>query len=152
MTYKIEKLRDSKFVYMRATGVYGTSKNFQMMTDFKQWLLENDFWKEVLENGIICIAQDDPEKIAAEACRYDLVVFTKKEIPDDSRIDTGNFSGGTYAVFSMPHTTQAVQSFWSSFEETVLQNKLSLREHPILERYKEEIGEKKKCEFLIPID
>ncbi|MFB1051261.1 GyrI-like domain-containing protein [Paraliobacillus sp. JSM ZJ581] len=49
------------------------------------------------------------------------------------------------------HTTEAVQQFWNKLTEYIRENDLTLREEPVIERYKEEVGEDKACEFLIPI-
>ncbi|GBD66525.1 hypothetical protein Q0F97_07580 [Tetragenococcus halophilus] len=52
----------------------------------------------------------------------------------------------------MTHTTEAVDSFWKNIGKTISQNHLDIIANAsILERYKEEEGEDKICEFLIPM-
>lgn len=151
MNYKIEFLNENKMVYMRNTGAYGSRKNFDMMKDFKSWIAQNDLTKTLLENGIYGIAQDNPEIIPPEKCRYDLVLITDEDFSQDNKVKTGYFRGGKYAVFTVRHTTEAVQQFWKELPEYIRENDLNICEEPIIERYKEEEGEDKICEFLIPI-
>lgn len=151
MNYKIETLNENKMVYMRNTGAYGNLKNFDMMKDFKSWIAKNDLTNTLLENGVYGIAQDNPQVIPPEKCRYDLVLPTDEDFREDNKVKTGYLKGGKYAVFTVKHTTEAVQQFWSKLPEYIRKNDLTIREEPIIERYKEEEGQDKNCEFLVPI-
>jgi len=152
MNYKIEKLDDYKMVYMRNVGEYGNSKNFQMMKDFKKWIAKNKLENIKDTRGIIGIAQDNPQTTPPEKCRYDLILFTDKDFSENLQINIGYFKGGKYAVFTITHTTEAVYSFWENLNTYILQNDLAVADQPVLERYKEEEGEDKVCEFLIPVE
>ncbi len=95
------------------------------------------------------ISQDNPEVTPPSECRYDVVI----PIDDDTEVKrpamSGGFEGGKYAVFPIKHTKEAVEVFWNNWETVISQNNLSLREMPIIERYKEEEREDKYCKFLM---
>lgn len=151
MNYKIEILDNYKMVYVRNVGEYGSSVNFQMMKNFKKWVSHNHLEEVKKTKGIIGIARDNPQLTPAEQCRYDLMLFTDKDFSQDSQVNMGDFEGGEYAVFTVTHTTEAVDLFWKNIDKTISQNDLTIVNAPILERYKEEEGEDKVCEFLVPM-
>lgn len=151
MDYKIEILDNHRIVYVRNIGEYGSFESFQMMKNFKKWISHNSLEKNKKIDGIIGIAQDDPRTTPVKQCRYDLLLFTDQDFSKDPQVNMGNFKGGKYAVFTVIHTTEAVGSFWKNISEYISQNNLIISNSPILERYKEEEGEDKICEFLIPI-
>ncbi|MFB1051260.1 GyrI-like domain-containing protein [Paraliobacillus sp. JSM ZJ581] len=93
MNYKIEILNKNKIVYMRNIGAYGNPKNFDMMKDFKIWIAKNNLTKTLLKNGIFGIAQDNPQIIPPEKCRYDLVLATDKDFSKDNKVKSGYFKG-----------------------------------------------------------
>ncbi|GMA46619.1 hypothetical protein TMUPMC115_1058 [Tetragenococcus muriaticus PMC-11-5] len=151
MNYKIEILVNHKIVYVRNTGEYGSPENFQMMKDFKKWIFYNQLENNKKTQGIVGIAQDDPRITPSEQCRYDLLLFTDKGFSQDPQVNMGYFEGEKYAVFTVTHITEAVGSFWENINEHISKNDLTVKNSPILERYKEEEGTDKICEFLIPI-
>lgn len=153
MNYKIEVLKSSPVVYMRHTGPYGSLENFNMMADFKSWIAKNKLPGKLSEFGIWGIALDNPKETSPEACRYDLVlcVSNQQRFTSSTEVKVAQFEGGTYAVFTIPHTTESVQQFWQGLSDIIAQNQLHLLDKPIIERFKEEEGIDNYCEFLLPV-
>lgn len=151
MKVNIEQLNSSQTIYMRSRGPYGGADNFKMMNYFKQWIIEHKLQETIAHFGLLGIALDHPQQTAPEDCRYDLVLFVENKIEATDKVNSGYFEGGKYAVFSVPHTKEAVQNFWAEMEKHVNENGLIMRESPIIERFKEPVGEENSCEFLLPI-
>ncbi|KMY20047.1 DNA gyrase inhibitor [Bacillus pumilus] len=148
MNYKIEMLTNMKMVFMRNIGPYGSKENVEMMKRFKKWINQHQLNDELKEFGIYGVPQDDPEKISSEKCRYDLMLMTNRDFSKDQMVQTGHFEGGKYAVFTVTHTTEKVNLFWSQLPQMIQNNQLNMRQASIMERYREEEG---MCEFLLPI-
>ncbi|APT46862.1 GyrI-like domain-containing protein [Bacillus safensis] len=151
MNYKIEMLKNMKMVFMRNIGPYGSKKNLDMMKSFKKWIAQHHLNDELEEYGIYGVPQDDPERTLPERCRYDFMLMTNRDFSKDQMVQTGHFEGGKYAVFTVKHTTEKVNLFWSHLPHVIQNNHLDIRQAPIIERYREEEGEDKVCEFLLPI-
>lgn len=151
MDYKIEVLKSSNIIYMRNVGAYGSSANFKMMANFKAWIATNNLQNELETFGIWGIALDNPQETLPEKCRYDVLLCVPNRKKFSLGIKKGVFEGGKYAVFTILHTTEAVQHFWMNIEEHIKNTNLSMRDKPIIERFKEEEGLDKYCEFLVPI-
>ncbi|KPN13332.1 DNA gyrase inhibitor [Bacillus australimaris] len=151
MIYKIEMLPKMKMVYMRNIGPYGSEEKVEMMKTFKKWINQHLLNDELKQYGIYGVPQDDPARTSPENCRYDLMFITDKDFSKDQMVQTGYFEGGKYAVFTVAHTTEKVNLFWSQLPQMIQNNQLNIRQASILERYKEEVGEDKVCEFLLPI-
>ncbi|MBU8692239.1 AraC family transcriptional regulator [Bacillus altitudinis] len=148
MNYKIEIVSNMSMVYMRNIGPYGSKENVEMMKRFKQWINQHQLNDELKEYGIYGVPQDDPGKIPPEKCRYDLMFMTNRDFSKDQMVQTGHFEGGKYAVFTVIHTTEKVNLFWSQLPQMMQNNQLNMRPASIMERYREEEG---MCEFLLPI-
>ncbi|MEK5133684.1 GyrI-like domain-containing protein [Bacillus sp. FSL W8-0645] len=148
MNCKIEMLTNMKMVYMRNIGPYGSKENVEMMKRFKQWINQHQLNDELKEYGIYGVPQDDPGKTPPEKCRYDLMLMTNRDFSKDQMVQTGHFEGGKYAVFTVTHTTEKVNLFWSQLPQMIQNNQLNMRQASIMERYREEEG---VCEFLLPI-
>lgn len=149
MNYKLENLKKSATVYMRNIGSYGSPDNFKMMNDFKKWIAKNDLEKELATNGILGVALDNPEYTTPDDCRYDVILCVQNNKKYTSEVKLGQFEGGKYAVFTIPHTKEAIQQFWNNLEININQNNLIVLEGPIIERFREENG---ICEFLVPVE
>lgn len=148
MNYKIEIVSKMKMVYMRNIGPYGNKENVEMMKRFKKWINQHQLNDELKEFGIYGVPQDDPGKIPPEKCRYDLMLMTNRDFSKDQMVQTGHFEGGKYAVFTVTHTIEKVNLFWSQLPQMIQNNQLNMRQASIMERYREEEG---VCEFLLPI-
>lgn len=151
MSIKIENLATKKIAFFRNIGPYGSEENFKMMKEFKKWIRSNGLSKHRFKYGVYGVAQDNPEVTPSNECRYDLIIPVDNDTEVKEPAKLGTFKGGKYAVFTITHTTEAVKEFWSHLSTEISKNNLSLREMPIIERYKEEEGEDKYCEFLVPI-
>ncbi|AOC57118.1 MULTISPECIES: AraC family transcriptional regulator [Bacillus] len=151
MNCKIEILSNMKMVYMRNIGPYGSKMNIEMMKHFKKWINKHQLNDELKKHGIYGVPQDDPARTLPEKCRYDLMIMTNRDFSNDQMVQTGHFEGGKYAVFTMRHTTEKVNLFWSQLPDYIQNNQLNMRQAPTIERYREEEGEDKVCEFLLPI-
>ncbi|MDX8046218.1 GyrI-like domain-containing protein [Gracilibacillus sp. S3-1-1] len=151
MKIKVENLPTTKIAFFRNVGPYGNEKNFEMMKEFKKWVRTNGLSKNRFEYGIYGIAQDNPAITPLEECRYDLIISVDNDWEVKRPANTGIFEGGKYAVFTIVHTTEAVRDFWNNLNAEMSKYNFNLRKSPIVERYKEEEGEDKYCEFLIPI-
>ena len=148
MNYKLENLKKSATVYMRNIGSYGSPDNFKMMNDFKNWIAKNDLEKELATNGILGVALDNPEYTNSDECRYDVILCVQNNKKYNSEVKLGQFEDGKYAVFTIPHTKEAVEQLWNNLDNKINQNNLIVREGPIIERFREENG---ICEFLVPV-
>ncbi|MGG3132507.1 GyrI-like domain-containing protein [Bacillus pumilus] len=148
MNCKIEILSNMKMVYMRNIGPYGSKKNIEMMKHFKKWINQHQLNDELKKHGIYGVPQDDPARTLPEKCRYDLMIMTNRDFSNDQMVQTGYFEGGKYAVFTVRHTTEKVNLFWSQLPDYIQNNQLNMRQASIMERYREEEG---VCEFLLPI-
>lgn len=147
MDFVIEKLPAQPILYMRRTGAYGV-ENYKLMESLKKWALDRGVLKDSIIYGI---AQDDPST-PPEQCRYDVCLVAPADCEADSSVQKGEIPGGRYAVFSIPHTTEAVQSFWESVMQVLQEKELQYdASNPILERYKYKLVEDGKCEFCVPI-
>ncbi|OJG40599.1 hypothetical protein RV02_GL001976 [Enterococcus gilvus] len=102
------------------------------------------------ENTVIYgIALDDPTKISAEHCRYDVAVESDVAIPNMSSKD---LDSGDYAIFEIDHTSNAVSAFWNTFASLLTQDSYAIDfSRPILERYRISLINAGRCEMLVPI-
>lgn len=152
MKQKFEMLPMQKIVYMRNVGPYGSKENFEMMRTFKQWIKDNHLENELNESGILGIPLDDPQNTPPEACRYDLALFVSRAYVSNGLVKERLFTGGTYVSFEVPHTTEAVGTFWLTIDQKIQEKQLKLSKSPIIERFKTAIGAEQVCEFLVPIE
>ena len=70
----------------------------------------------------------------------------------DEDVCKGELLNGKYAVFTISHTVEAVQEFWSLVMNCLQEDNLQYDvTKPIIERYKLKLVKEDKCEFCIPI-
>jgi DNA gyrase inhibitor GyrI len=142
---KQENLQNVMIAYMRNVGEYG-SKNHELMETFKAFLSENDLFNE--DTVILGIALDNPARIPAEECRYDVGLVLNGETIKE--LETRPIDNGDYAVFEIEHTTEDVQRFWNDLPG--LAEKLAIdSKKPIIERYAVKKVKNHLCEFLLPL-
>lgn len=142
---KIEKFENIMIAYIRRTGEYG-SENNDLMETLKKYLES----KHLLNNEIVIlgIALDNPNLIQADYLRYDVgYIIDKKQ---KQELEIRNIDDGTYAIFEVVHTPQAVQNFWNNISKYTLDLVLDY-EKPIIERYTLEKINNHLCEFCVPI-
>ncbi|MDN5831720.1 MAG: hypothetical protein L0H27_06805, partial [Tetragenococcus halophilus] len=89
--YQIEILDNYKMVHVRNIGKYGSPENFQMMENLKKWISHNHLEEDKKTEGIIGIAQGNPQLTPVEQCRFDLMLFTDKDFSQDSQVNMGGF-------------------------------------------------------------
>jgi DNA gyrase inhibitor GyrI len=148
MDFVIEQLPVQPVLYMRRTGAYGV-ENYKLMETMKEWAKQKNLFEDCIIYGI---AQDNPAATPPEQCRYDVCLLTTADVSADSSVQRGEIPNGKYAVFTIPHTAEAVQEFWGSFIQKLKDGGLQLSPaKPILERYKQKLVEAGKCEFCVPI-
>ncbi|MNO32144.1 DNA gyrase inhibitor [compost metagenome] len=150
MNVNIEEIPSCKIVYMRQIGPYGIA-NSQLMDKFKCWVQSNSVTNSL--SVILGIAHDNPAWVKPENCRYDACLV----VPEDycvhsDEVSVRNISGGSYAVFKIPHTAEAVQKAWDDIFMEVKRRGFSLDEtRPILERYTVELINRHYCEICVPV-
>ena len=148
MDYIIEQLPEQPVLYMRRIGAYGI-KNYELMAEMKKWADMRGLFKG---STIYGIAQDNPADTPPEQCRYDVCLVAGDDCPADESVQRGEIPGGKYAVFTIPHTAEAVQEFWACGIQNLQEEGLQLdTAKPILERYQYDLVEDGKCEFCVPV-
>ena len=148
MNFIIEQFPEQPVLYMRRIGAYGV-ENYELMAKMKKWADMRGLFKGSIIYGI---ARDNPANTPPEQCRYDVCLVASVDFPADESVQRSEIPGGKYAVFTIPHTAEAVQEFWAygiqKLQEAGLQLDMS---KPILERYQYSVVEVGKCEFCVPI-
>lgn len=154
MILKIEHIAPCPMAYIRHTGPYGPD-NKKTMERLKHWAKSRD-----LMNGhsvILGIAQDNPQVIPPEMCRYDACILLPEgssggESVREKDVQVGSLTGGKYGVFTIDHTAEAVKQAWEEAFGQLFEERYSPdSSRPILERYKAELIEQHLCEICIPI-
>ncbi len=121
-----------------------------MKKHLKRWG-ENHYWSYVEKYGVLEVDLDDPQTVIPKHCRYD-VMLRIDDIVKDENINFRKFHGGKCAVFSIPHTEEAVSKFFRDLNNILDKTQLHMINHPIIERYKEGERINNFCDMLIPIE
>ena len=147
MDIRIEYLPMQSIVYMRRIGAYGI-ENFALMKRMKQWVQQKELWNE--RTVIYGIAHDD-ETTPPEQCRYDVCLAVPSAFQVDSSVQKGELPAGEYAIFTIEHTSEAVQNFWNTFygEVSKLEKQFGTA-RPLLELYANVKINAGYCEFCVP--
>lgn len=150
MKLTIEHIRQLRIAYLRQIGPYG-SGNVQVMENLKAWARSNDLFHD--DSVILGIARDNPDTTKPEYCRYDTCIVVAEDFSfEESEIKQGSIDGGTYAVFQIDHTAEAVQRAWAAiFPELSGQGLQFDPSRPILERYRMEMIKNHSCEICVPV-
>ncbi|WP_054709461.1 GyrI-like domain-containing protein [Bacillus sp. JCM 19041] len=149
MKLSIETIAESRIAYFRSLGEYGGRQNKEAMEELKTWAKRNDL---LTNSTILGIPQDDPNQTPKEECRYDVCVVIDNDFDVTEPAKLGQFVGGTYAVFLLKHTSEAVSDFWKRMSTIIEKNELVVKQQPIIERYTKGMLEKELCELLVPIE
>lgn len=150
LTITQETILPSTVIYMRRTDKYG-AENYTLMDTFKKWLKENNLYNE--DTIIYAIPMDNPEKVEACHCRYDVCINQ----PSNSHFISNQvryreLESGRYLIFLIPHTADAVQTAWKMcFGELNKLGYLLDTDRHIMERYKKKLVNEHLCELCIPI-
>lgn len=150
MDINLEMIPSYKIAYIRKTGPYG-SDNVKIMEQLKSWAREENLLNE--SSIILGIAQDNPEFTEPKDCRYDVCLVVSEEFKVDNKyINFGETIGGSYCVFKISHTADAMQKAWMDiFSELSKINYEIDPKKPILERYAIEMINKHYCEICVPV-
>ena len=150
MDTRTETMQPCTIAYMRRTGAYGIECK-AVMEQLKSWAnqtnnLNDDFI-------ILGIALDNPEVTAPESCRYDACLVVSNNFHTDAdNVHTRKLNGGKYCVFTVVHTTEAIQQAWSTMFTEISTLKYTLDfSRPIIERYAMKMISKHLCELCVPI-
>ena len=150
MTYQIEHMTAGRAMSMRHTGPYGPG-NHALMKTFKEWVRANGLFTD--SAVILGISQDDPRTTPPERCRYDVCILVSDDhLQTDTTVTELLLSGGIYAVFSIPHTAEAVQKAWNDIFPQLAADGLTLDpSRPILERDVPAMLQKHLCKICAPV-
>ncbi|WP_306569998.1 GyrI-like domain-containing protein [Faecalispora jeddahensis] len=150
MTYQIEEMTAGRAMSMRRTGPYGPG-NHALMETFKEWVRANDLFTD--SAVILGISQDHPQTTPPGRCRYDVCILVSDDyLQTDTAVTELSLPGGKYAVFSIPHTAEAVQKAWNDIFPQLAADGLTLDpSRPILERYVPAMLQKHLCEICAPV-
>ena len=136
--------------YLRRTGAYGAENRAVM-----ERLLALAGQAGLLgpEAAILSIAWDDPARTPPAACRYDAcLVLQKGQTLPGTDVRYGSLPGGRYAVFTIPHTEQAVSEAWHTIGRLLLKTGCTADSgRPVMERYTSAGVQDGTCAFCIPI-
>ncbi len=121
------------------------------MEKLKSWALSNGLLTE--SAVILGIARDNPETTLPENCRYDTcIVVSQKFNIADTFIKETQLTGGTYAVFTIAHTTDAIQTAWTEIFPILSGQGYNIDiTRPILERYIPTMINRHLCEICVPV-
>ncbi|KGK91078.1 DNA gyrase inhibitor [Desulfosporosinus sp. HMP52] len=149
MNMKTETIPPYKIAYIRHIGPYGTG--VQTMEKLKNWAKSNDLLDD--KSIILGIAHDNPETTKPENCRYDTcIVVSDDYCVNTQHVSQANIIGGSYAVFMISHTAEAVQKAWLLiFPELLKQDYQFDETRPVLERYAVKMVNNHYCEICVPI-
>ncbi|GAF17135.1 LOW QUALITY PROTEIN: transcriptional regulator, AraC family [Bacillus sp. JCM 19046] len=147
MNFTIEQVAKVNTVYFRRTGAFDGESNKQLMEQLKSWAEDHQL---LADATILGIPQDDPATTAKEACRYDVCLVVEDNVEVELPAQTG-FFGGTFAVFQLEHTEQAISAFWNNLDQVIEREQLVVAQRPIVERYTKDLLKKHRCELLIPL-
>lgn len=146
MDLNIEKLPIQPIVYMRRIGAYGP-ENHKLMEALKEWATRHG----LLNDSVIYGIAYDNEHTPPEKCRYD-VCLVAADCPADESVQCGEIPAGQYAVFTIPHTAEAIQKFYGTLIQALQEKGLQFENSkPILERYKKKLVDDGYCEFCVPV-
>ena len=149
MKLKIKNVPSSKVAYIRKVGPYGED-NFKTMNKLKKWAKDHQLLKDSI---IFARIHDNPIFTPPENCRYDACIIIDEDLKtEESSLKSDFIHGGRYAVLETEHTEAGVQKAWDYVYNSIGEKRINYNQSkPILERYKDELVKKNKCEICVPI-
>ena len=150
MDTRTETMQPCTIAYMRRTGAYGIECK-AVMEQLKSWTKQTNNLND--DSIILGIALDNPEVTAPESCRYDACLVVSNNFHTDAdNVHTRKLNGGKYSVFTVTHTTEAIQQAWSTMFTEISTLGYSLDfSRLIIERYAMKMISKHLCELCVPI-
>lgn len=137
-------------LYMRRTGPYGKD-NYVLMSSFKDYLITHKLFCD--ETVILGIPLDNPVITEGDKCRYDVcAIGTACENAGVDGLKSRKLDGGSYLVFLIEHTANAVQKAWAEcFMELEKHGYSADTKRPVMERYAKNHIDNHCCELCVPI-
>lgn len=151
MNITLQTLSPLPIAYIRRVGAYGAG-NAQTMEQLKQWVSSKHLMND--NTVIFGIAHDDPQRTSPENCRYDACVqLVGGNAVTDVDVQQGEIAGGSYALFLIAHTAEAMAQAWSELFQKLSELHFSFdATRPILERYATQQVSQHLCEILVPVN
>lgn len=150
MDTRTETMQPCTIAYIRRTGAYGIECK-AVMEQLKSWAKQTNNLND--DSIILGIALDNPEVTEPESCRYDACLVVSNDFHTDAdNVHTRKLNGGKYCVFTVAHTTEAIQQTWSTMFTEISTLGYSLDfSRSIIERYAMKMISKHLCELCVPI-
>lgn len=149
MDFQVEEIPNYRIAYLRRTGPYGP-ENKDVMERLKIWAKEKDLLKE--DSILFAIAQDNPEVIPPEQCRFDACLVIPEDYKlEDEIIMEGKLSRGKYVVFKVRHTAQDLQKAYAEIFPILQRSGYQIKNKPIIEKYEGKMVKNDYCEICIPV-
>ncbi|WP_342671069.1 AraC family transcriptional regulator [Paenibacillus borealis] len=153
MKIQLETVPATRIAYVRQTGPYGPH-NAQAMDQLKQWARKH----QLLTGSAVLfgIPQDNPETTLPEQCRYDACISLPEDAstaaPAEGSVLYGQLSGGTYAIVTIEHTTEAMQQAWAELIPALHGSGRQMDSNkPVMERYTGDMIRNHLCQLCIPV-
>lgn len=147
MKCKIETIPNYRIAYMRRVGPYGPA-NIDVMEKLKKWAKEKNLFKS---ETIFAIQQDNAQITLPENCRFDACIVISKDYQTADSICESELSGGTYLIYEVKHTAEAIQRAYADIFPALQISGYQIDNKPILERYTDNMVNNHYCEICVPI-
>ncbi|WP_010095165.1 AraC family transcriptional regulator [Ornithinibacillus scapharcae] len=148
MTFRVEKIPKYRIAYKRRIGPYGT-ENGVVMENLKKWAEEKNLFKSSI---LFAIPQDNPAITPPENCRFDACIVISDDYQLDESIYEGELLGGTYFIYVIEHTAQAIQKAYTDVFPVIQEQGYQMDHNkPILERYTNDMKDNPYCDICVPI-
>lgn len=151
MNFNVQQVEPARIAYIRGTGPYG-EENFAVMAQLKDWAAEHKLFNS--EAVILAIAHDDATVTPPAQCRYDACIVVVEGFHPKGRqpVEYGQLPGGSYAVFTLPHTQAAVAAAWQGIFPALEKANLSFdASRPPFERYLGSVEDDAPCDIFVPV-
>ncbi len=148
MHMKLETMPSYRVAYIRRVGPYGAD-NGQTMEALKRWATERNLLND--QSVILGVAHDGPAVTPPERCRYDACIVVAEGYSIEGCAE-GRIASGSYAVFTVKHTAEAVQKAWLDiYPELIRHAHAPDASRPVLERYATHMVKNHLCEICVPV-
>ncbi len=108
--------------------------------------------KNLLTSAIIfAIPQDNPKTTIPNNCRFDACIVISSDVLIDESVYQGAIPGGTYLIYKVKHTADAIKKAYSDIFTSLQSNGYGLDHKPIMEKYMGDMISNPYCEICVPI-
>lgn len=149
MNFEIKDLPEYHIAYMRRVGKYGV-ENYDIMDKLKKWAKNKGLF--TYDNIIFGIAQDNPQFISDDCCRYDVgITLQKRELLDDA-VEFTILPKGQYLVFTIRHIASEIEYFWCQLDNIIKDLQVTIDENRvIIEQFPIALVENGYCLMCVPL-